>query len=62
MKKLFFLIVAAMVTISCERTFTTEEKTNSIKNGKISLTKDTLQLSTQSEQEVDPGSILPPRR
>jgi hypothetical protein len=62
MKKLFFLTVAILVATSCERTFMNEEKTNSIKNDKKSFTKDSLQLSTEFEQEVDPGTIVPPRR
>lgn len=64
MKKLFFLLVAAIATISCERAFT-EEKTNSLQNEKNSITaKDTVQVNSESELdlEVDPGTIVPPRR
>lgn len=62
MKKLFILLIASLAVLSCERAFVTEQ-TNLTKNAKKSLTsKDSLHVSTQSELEVDPGVIVPPRR
>lgn len=60
MKKLFFLLIAFLAIVSCERAFT-EEKTNlNAKTTKQS--KDSIQLKADSELEVDPGTIVPPRR
>lgn len=67
MKKIFSLIIAALAIISCERNGTIDETNTTIKNEKISNTKasatnDSLHVNAQFEQEVDPGTIVPPRR
>lgn len=63
MKKIFFLAIALLAITACERTEVVDLTNSTIKNeATAKQTEDGLQQLSELEQDVDPGTIVPPRR
>lgn len=65
MKKLIFLIAVIFVAISCERAVESVETQPSLKtkiNETTAVNSDSVQTASFLESDVDPGTIVPPRR